>query len=420
MRVASTRAPSRSAGEGARDIAKAEGTRLARAARSIHGSFIDETIAIVARAGAGTISFAVGSPAREALDLAHADELAAHVLAHDGRGALGYGITEGDDELRDIIADAARRRGMEAAAEDVIVTAGGLQAIDIALRLFIRPGDVAVVESPGFANVLAALRNHGARVLEVAVDADGLDVAAASRLITLSGTSPKLFFVVPNFQNPSGVTLSRERREALIELAAAHGSVVIEDDPYRELRYRGEDLPPIAATARDGVVNIGSFSKTFLPGVRVGWAISDRATVRRMAAAKQTMDSCTSSLSQRLVVAFHRDRDVAVHVEALRALYRPKQARARGALAEHFGDVPVRWNEPEGGFYLWVELPPGVSARRLLDAGLARGVAFVPGDAFAVERDLGSSLRFCYASASLADIDEGVRRLRLAYDDILD
>ena len=400
------------------NLAAADGTRLDRTARLIHGSFIDETIAIVARAGPGTISFAVGSPAREALDLAHAEELAARVLEQDGRSALGYGITEGDDELRDIVADAARRRGMQAAAEDVIVTAGGLQAIDIALRLFIRPGDVAVVESPGFANVLAALRNHGARVLEVPVDTDGLDVAAAARLIAESGTSPKLFFVVPNFQNPSGVTLSRERRDALVELAAAHGSVIIEDDPYRELRYRGEDLPPIAALARDGVVNIGSFSKTFLPGVRVGWAISDRATVRRMAAAKQTMDSCTSSLSQRLVVAFHRDRDFGVHVEALRALYRPKQARAREALAEHFSDVPVRWNDPDGGFYLWVELPDGVSSRRLLDAGLARGVAFVPGDAFAVERDLGSALRFSYASASLADIDEGVRRLRQAYGDI--
>ncbi|MFN2520495.1 MAG: PLP-dependent aminotransferase family protein [Candidatus Limnocylindria bacterium] len=415
-----SRAPAPSRRAGVPDGTIAEGTRLERAARVIHGSFIDETIAIVARAGEGTISFAVGSPAREALDLAHADELAATVLERDGRSALGYGITEGDDELRDIIADAARRRGIQASADDVIVTAGGLQAIDIAIRLFIRPGDMAVVESPGFANVLAALRNHGARVLEVPVDTDGLDVATASRQIAESGASPKVFFVVPNFQNPSGVTLSRARRDALVELAAEHGSIVIEDDPYRELRYRGDDLPPIAAIARDGVVNIGSFSKTFLPGVRVGWAVSDRGTVKRMAAAKQTMDSCTSSLSQRLVVAFHRDRDFAVHVEALRALYRPKQARAREALAEHFGDVAVRWNDPDGGFYLWVELPDALSARRLLDAGLARGVAFVPGDAFAIERDLGSSLRFSYASASLADIDEGVRRLRLAYDDIID
>ncbi len=398
--------------------ALAEATSLlARLARDIHGSFIDETIGIVARAPAGTISFAVGSPAPEALSLARTDELARSVLERDGTSALGYAITEGDPELREIIAASARARGVCARAEDVIVTAGALQAIDIACRLFIRPGDVAIVESPGFANALSALRNHGARVLEVPIDADGLDVAAAARLIRETGVRPRLFFVVPNFQNPSGATLSLARREALLALARRYDAVVIEDDPYRELRYRGRDIPPLGALATDGVVSIGSFSKTFLPGIRVGWAIADQDSVRRMAAAKQTMDSSTGTLGQRLVVAFHRDRDVPAHLDTLRSFYRVKQTRARAALAREFDGVPgLRWSDPEGGFYVWLELPRRVNARRLLDAALAEGVAFVPGDAFSVERDHSSALRFSYSAPTPDRIDEGVRRLRRAFD----
>ncbi len=390
---------------------------LSRAARHIHGSFIDETIGIVARAHPDTISFAVGSPARDALVLARADELAREVLEREGASALGYAITEGDPELREIVAQRARERGIDASAADVIVTAGALQAIDIACRLFVRPGDVAVVESPGFANALSAIRNHGGRVLEVPTDERGIDVAAAARLIRERGVRPKLFFVNPNFQNPSGATLSLERREALLALAHGYGAVVIEDDPYRELRYRGEHLPPLAALASDGVVNIGSFSKTFLPGIRVGWAIAEPETVRRMAAAKQTMDSSTSTLGQRLVVRFHERGGVDAHIERLRALYEPKQRRAREALAREFADVPeVTWNDPEGGFYLWVRLPDGVSARALLATALEERVAFVPGDAFAVERDLGNAFRFSYSGAPLDRVDEGVARLRRAFD----
>ncbi len=386
--------------------------------RDVHGSFIDETIGIVARQTRDTVSFAVGSPSLEALALVGVDDLARTVLAREPAKALGYGITEGDPELREIIAADAKSHGLEARPEEIIVTAGALQAIDLACRVFIRPGDVAVVESPGFANALSALRNHGARVLEVPADDDGLDVAAAARALREQNLNARLFFVVPNFQNPTGATLSLERREALLALAAHHGAVIVEDDPYRLLRYRGNDLPSLASLARDvAVVHAGSFSKVFLPGIRVGWAIADPDIVRRMAKAKQTMDSSTSSLGQRLVVEFHRRGRFPAHVDALRALYREKQERAQKALAREFaGAAGVSWNHPEGGFYLWLRLPGGVSARRLLAIALEEGVAFVPGDAFAIERDHGSALRFSYSSPSPERIDEGVRRLRRAFD----
>jgi 2-aminoadipate transaminase len=223
-----------------------------------------------------------------------------------------------------------------------------------------------------------------------------------------------MFFVVPNFQNPTGATISDDRRDALLALAASVGAVVVEDDPYGLLRYRGTDLAPLAARDRARVIHLGSFSKTFVPGIRVGWAISDPVTVRRMAAVKQTMDSSTSTLGQRLVVAFHRRGDVAGHLAGLRRIYAGKGDAARAALAREFTGTGVRWNDTDGGFYLWVDA--GVPSRALLDAALEEGVAFVPGDAFTTTPHFTSALRFSYSAPAPDRVAEGVRRLRRAYD----
>ncbi len=396
----------------------ASGLILEAAGRDPHGSFIDETIGIVARHGGDVVSFAVGSPAPEALALVRVAELVTDVLSREGVRALNYGLTEGEAELREIIAADARSRGIDAGAEDVIVTAGALQAIDLVCRVFLRPGDVVLAESPAFANALSAFRNHGAHVIEVPTDDGGIDVAAAARAIRRAPTPPKLFFVVPNFQNPTGATLSEDRRDALLALAASVGAVVVEDDPYGRLRFRGEELRPLAARSRERVVHLGSFSKVFLPGLRVGWALADPVTVRRMAAAKQTMDSSTSTLSQRLVIAFYRRGQVSEHIAALRRLYDEKRSAARAALARDFAGTDVRWNDPDGGFYLWVET--GVDARELLEAGLAEGVAFVPGDAFTTTQGFRQALRFSYCAPTPDRIDEGVARLRRAFDRVHD
>ena len=396
----------------ATELAVGERERL----NAIFGSFIDETIGIVARQTRDTVSFAVGSPAREALELVGADDLAATVIRREGASALGYTMTEGEPELRAAVAADARSRGISAEPEEVLISAGALQAIDLACRVYLRPGDVVVAESPAFANALSAFRNHGARVVEVSVDGDGLDVAEAGRVLRRDGITPRMFFVVPNFQNPTGETMSDRRRDALLALAASYGAIVVEDDPYALLRYRGADIAPLAARDAAAVVSIGSFSKTFLPGLRVGWIIADRDAIGRMAAAKQTMDSSTGTLGQRIVLEFHRRGGTAAHVAKLRDMYRAKQERGRAALAREFAGTGVRWNDPDGGFYFWVRLPRGLSARRLLDAALEEGVAFVPGDAFAIARDHSEALRFSISGPTLERIDEGVRRLRRAFD----
>jgi 2-aminoadipate transaminase len=226
-----------------------------------------------------------------------------------------------------------------------------------------------------------------------------------------------MFFVVPNFQNPSGETLSDQRRDALLNLAASYGAVVIEDDPYGLLRYRGKEIAPLAARESAAqVVSVGSFSKTFLPGLRVGWVIADREVIRRMAAAKQTMDSSTGTLGQRIVLEFERRGGVPAHVAKLRDMYRTKQERGRVALAREFAGTGVTWNDPDGGFYFWVRLPGGISSSTLLTVALEEGVAFVPGSAFAIARDHSEAFRFSISGPTLDRIDEGVLRLRRAFD----
>jgi 2-aminoadipate transaminase len=393
----------------------------AREPNEIFGSFIDETIGIVARQTRDTVSFAVGSPSREALDLVGADSLAAAVIGREGASALGYTMTEGEPELREVVATNARRRGVRADAEQVLVSAGALQGIDLLCRVYLRRDDVVVAESPAFANALSAFRNHGARVLEVPVDEEGMDVHAAARMLRRDGIQPRMFFVVPNFQNPTGETLSERRRESLCALAASCDAVVVEDDPYGLLRYRGQDVAPIQSLAvRADVVSVGSFSKTFLPGLRVGWVIAPTDIVRRMTAAKQTMDSSTGTLAQRIVLEFHRRGGVEAHVRRLRQMYAEKQDRARSALAREFAGSGVTWNDPQGGFYFWVKLPLGMDARRLLDVALAEGVAFVPGQAFTTGHGHRNALRFSISAPSPDRIDEGVRRLRRAFDRMLD
>jgi 2-aminoadipate transaminase len=383
----------------------------------IFGSFIDETIGIVARQTRDTVSFAVGSPAREALDLVGADDLAATVIRREGASALGYTMTEGEPELRAAIASDALARGIAADPERVLVSAGALQAIDLACRVYLRPGDVVVAESPAFANALSAFRNHGARVVEVTVDSEGLDVAEAARLLRRDGLTPRMFFVVPNFQNPTGETLSDRRREALLALAASYDAVVVEDDPYGLLRYRGTDIAPLASRGSAAeVVSIGSFSKTFLPGLRVGWVIAAREVIARMAAAKQTMDSSTGTLGQRIVLEFERRGGAPAHVAKLREMYRAKLERGRAALEREFAGTGVSWNDPEGGFYFWVRLPGEMSSATLLTVALEEGVAFVPGHAFTIARDHSAAFRFSISGPTLDRIDEGVRRLRRAFD----
>ncbi|MDO8506524.1 MAG: PLP-dependent aminotransferase family protein [Candidatus Limnocylindria bacterium] len=384
----------------------------------VHHALIDDLLAVVVAQTRDTVSFAMGSPAPEALALVGVAELVAAVAARRGPGVFGYGVTEGEAALREVVAADARAHGLTATTVDnVMITGGALQAIGMLCRVLAHAGDAVVTEAPSFGNSLNTVRHAGLRLLEAPVDDEGLDVDAAAALIRSSGVRPRIVLVNPTFQNPTGSTLSLVRRRALVALAEEHGAVIIDDDPYRELRSRGTDLPALATLASpQRVVSVGSFSKTIVPGFRVGWAIGEPSLVRRLAAVKQSIDGCSSPIGQQVIAEFHARGRMPAHLAQLRSLYAAKRERARAALAREFAGTDVHWNDPDGGFYLWVRLPAGMDAHRLLALGLEEGVAFVPSSAFSVGRELPSAIRLSYAHPTLPRIDEGVTRLRRAFD----
>ncbi|MSQ37045.1 MAG: PLP-dependent aminotransferase family protein [Chloroflexi bacterium] len=384
----------------------------------VHHSLIDDLLAVVVAQTRDTVSFAMGSPAPEALALIGVEELVAAVAERHGPGVFGYGVTEGEAALREIVAADARARGLTATTpEHVMVTGGALQAIALLCRVLAHPGDAAVTEAPSFGNSLNTVRHAGLRLIEAPVDDDGLDVAAAATLLRAAEVRPRIVLVNPTFQNPTGSTLSLARRRALVALAEEHGAVIIDDDPYRELRSRGTEVPALATLAPpERVVSVGSFSKTIVPGFRVGWAIGEPSLVRRLAAVKQSTDGCTSPIGQQVIAEFHARGRMPAHLTALRSLYAAKREQARAALAREFAGTGVGWNDPDGGFYLWVRLPAGMDVHRLLTLGLEEGVAFVPSSAFSITRELPSAVRLSYAHPSLERIDEGIARLRRAFD----
>ncbi|HSL56583.1 MAG TPA: PLP-dependent aminotransferase family protein [Acidimicrobiales bacterium] len=333
--------------------------------------------------------------------------------------ALQYGATEGLGELREhIAARAGERLGRIVPVDEVVVTTGSQQGLDLVARALCDPGDVVVVEDPGYLGALQALRAAGVRVVGVPVDDDGLRVDSLDALLR-DGLRPRLVYTVPTFSNPTGATLSAERRAALAALADRHGVVVVEDAPYEDLRFRGASLPPVAA-GTDRVVSLGSFSKTIAPGLRVGWARGPVDVVRALVTLKQATDLHTSTLAQHLVLALlRRPGWLDAHIAASAASYARREAALAAALVAALGErITVR--RPDGGMFTWATLTgpspdaPPPDTRALLVTALDHDVAFVPGDAFAVDRPQPGALRLSFATVAVEQIDEAVARLARA------
>jgi 2-aminoadipate transaminase len=255
-------------------------------------------------------------------------------------------------------------------------------------------------------------------MIEVPCDAQGMDVDALEDLVAVGGVLPKLIYTIPTFQNPSGTTLSLARRKRLIELAERWGSLVLEDDPYGWLRFEGEDLPTLCALAagRVPVIAVRTFSKILAPGLRVGWTIADPHVIARMVDARQAMDTCTNTLQQRLVAHFLAGGYLEDHLTALRAEYRRRKVAMQASLRAELAGLDARWTDPQGGFFLWLTLPAGVSTPALFTLALEQGVAFVPGPAFSIGGAFPTALRLAFSAEAPERAREGVRRLRTAID----
>lgn len=395
----------------------AAGTRLDRwlgsYAERTHGMRASEIRALFAVANRPeVVSLAGGMPYLEGLPLDVIGDLAQRVVATRGTTALQYGSGQGDETLREQILEVMRLEGIEAHPDDVVVTTGSQQALDLVTRLFVDPGDVVVAEAPSYVGALGVFRAYQADVVHVPLDADGLiPEALETTLADLArqGRRVKFLYTVPNFHNPAGVTLSAERRPRILEIAARYGVLVLEDNPYGLLGFDRDPLPAMRSTSDEGVIYLGSFSKTFAPGYRVGWAVAPHAVREKLVLASESAILSPSNASQLAISAYLATCDWKGQVKAFRELYRERRDAMVGALAEHLPDAS--WTVPDGGFYTWVRLPEGLDAKAMLPRAVTARVAYVPGTAFYFDGQGADHMRLSFCFPTPERIREGVRRL---------
>jgi GntR family transcriptional regulator / MocR family aminotransferase len=328
----------------------------------------------------GLRSLAMADPAPELYPLREFKNALDEALSSGGAAILGYITPQGDPLLRTILADHLRDRGVHAGPDEILITSGASQALALIAQTLARPGDAVIVEQPTYLGVLNTLNAQGVRPIGAPLDDDGLVVDALEPLILAH--HPRFIYTIPVFQNPTGVCLSPARRAALIELAARHRVPLVEDDIYGRLAYEGAPSPALKADDPDGlVVHIGSFSKSLLPGVRVGYIAAAPELVGRLVVVKQAADLCSPLLLQRALALFLQHGRLTTHLRRVIPRYRERRDALLGAMSRYFPSG-LRWTTPRGGFCSWVALPPGISTTDLYLAAIERGVAFAPGDVF--------------------------------------
>jgi 2-aminoadipate transaminase len=355
------------------------------------------------------ISFAGGLPAPELFPVEAVRRAADSVLDKNGPAALQYGESEGFRPLRDWIADEVKKRGVTASPADVLVTNGSQQVLDLAGKLFLNPGDVVLTENPTYLAAVQAFQTQEARFVVVPTDAEGLIPEALPELIRQH--RPKFLYTIPNFQNPTGVTLTAVRRKKLAHIAAEHRLVVIEDDPYGKLRYRGTEVLPVNHWDEAGcVVYASTFSKTIAPGLRLGWVVAPAEVFSRMLILKQAADLHTSSFDQRVAYAYLVQNDQPAHLERIRCAYGERFDLMNAALR---AEMPsgYTWTQPEGGMFLWVTGPAELDTLQLLQRAIEYKVAFVPGRDFFPSHGARNYFRLNFSNSAPERIREGVKRL---------
>jgi 2-aminoadipate transaminase len=376
--------------------------------RSGVGDAIADILALLAVPG--LISFAGGFPDPRTFPRERAAELLAEFAENEEASAFQYAPTRGLAGPLDAIAGRIESsQGRRPADAELLITSGAIEALELVSKTFLDPGDLVVVEGPTYLGALMAFRGFGARIATVPVDEDGMQVDELERQLA-SGLRPKLLYTIPDFQNPAGVTLSSERREPLVELARRHGFLVFEDVAYRELGFGADSLDSLWSLGADVVVQAGTTSKTFFPGVRLGWAAAPAPISARLVSAKQNTDQCAGALGQRLVEEYMRRGWLEEQLVASRSLYRGKCERMLTAL-ERTMPAGVRWTVPVGGFFSWLTLPAGVDAEVLAERAVEAGVGIVPGSVFFPDGRGRENVRLSFSLVDESAIDEGIETL---------
>ncbi|MFC1724716.1 PLP-dependent aminotransferase family protein [candidate division KSB1 bacterium] len=364
----------------------------------------------------GMISFAGGLPDPSLFPYKDIEIASQRALREKGDFALQYAPTEGDPFLREQLAVFMQKQGEEVAADDIQIVSSSQQAIDLLCKIFINPGDPVVVELPAYTGTIQTMRAFQANFWGLGMDYDGIIPESLEKKIDKlaeSGKKPKFVYLIPDFQNPSGITLTLDRRKKILDIASKHDILIVEDSPYRELRFKGEILPSLYSMDKEGrVVYLKTFSKIFCPGFRLGWVLGPKPVIEKMIIAKQSTDLCTSAFGQ-IVTAFYIE---AGHLENLvekaREIYKEKNTVMLDSLDNLMPDIKgLSWSRPEGGMFLWVKLPENMDALELFHKAVEKNVAFVIGSAFHFDGSGKNTLRLNYSYPSVEQIKEGIGRL---------
>jgi 2-aminoadipate transaminase len=373
--------------------------------------------------GADLVGFGGGQPAVESYPLEALERAYSSAILEAGRRVLPYGATQGLPALREIICSRLAQRGINAEPDNVIILTGSIQGLHLVGRITLDVGDTIITEAPTFMGALAAWEQQQPRYVSIPVDEHGLVVEGLAETLDAGEPRVKFLYLLPTFQNPSGVSLTRERRKRLLEVVRKHDLLVIEDDPYGEFWFDSgtEPIPPLRALpgAEDHVVYVGTFSKILAPGIRLAFAVAPRQIVQAMLRAKRGVDFHSDTLLQEAVVRLIRDPEFSMeaHVAAGRALYRERRDAMLDALEGTFA-AETKWTRPAGGFFLWIDLPHGMSAEAVATAALKQGVSVLPGNLFYPNLDGGANgLRLSFSNTAPERIRVGVERLKKAVDE---
>lgn len=373
----------------------------------VHKSFIREILKVTEKAD--IISFAGGLPDPDLFPVIQIAEAAKKVFENDGRSALQYSTTEGYLPLREyIVARYSKKYGLNVNPENILILNGSQQGLDLIGKTFLNKGDSIVIESPGYLGAIQAFMMYEVQFKPIPLNDDGIDIDLFEK--TLSEEKIKLVYTVPTFQNPSGLTYSREKRKEVAKILEDNNVIFVEDAPYNDLRFAGEDLPFIKSSNEDNSIILGSFSKVVSPGLRIGWICANKEILEKITVAKQASDLHSNFLAQRIVYQFLIDNDLDEHLQRIKEAYKKRRDLMVSMIAEYFPSN-IKYTAPEGGMFLWVTLPGNFSSLEMFDLAIKENVAFVPGDPFYVNGGRSNSFRLNFSNSDEEKIEEGIKRL---------
>jgi 2-aminoadipate transaminase len=381
--------------------------KFSKRSAKVKKSFIREIFKVLDQPD--MISLSGGFPNPDSFPVSAIAAASAKVLASDGKSVLQYSSTEGYVPLRKYISDRYKKRfGLDIPFQQIMITNGSQQALDLLGKILIDEGDDVLVEYPSYLGALQSMTFYEPTFHEVSLKEDGVDLGMLEEY--LKDFKPKFFYTVPNFQNPTGLTYSNANRQAVAELINKYETILIEDDPYSELRFYGDDTMPIKSYLGERGVMLGSFSKIISPGMRLGWVVAAPEIMDKLITAKQATDLHTNYFAQRVIHQYLSDNDLDEHVAKIKVMYRARRDCMVSMAAKYF-PAGVTTTKPEGGMFMWVTLPEGISSMKLIEKAIAAKIVFVPGDPFYVKRTDANTMRLNYTNCDEAQIEEAIIRL---------